>query len=45
MKSALLFKYFPEDIKHKKKYDKLMKKKLVIRRERVSRDSRDSERR
>ena len=41
MKSALLYKYFPEDIKHKKKYDKLFKKKLIIHLERISRDIND----
>lgn len=30
LKSALLLKYFPEDIKHLKKYQKLSKKKSVI---------------
>ncbi len=32
-RAALLYKYFPDDVKHRKKYEKLMKKKFVVARE------------
>ena len=28
-RAALLFKYFPEDFKHKKKFERLSKKKMI----------------
>jgi len=30
MKAALLYKYFPDDLKHKKKYIQLSKKIFVV---------------
>ena len=29
LSAALLFKYFPDDVKHRKKYERLSKKKAV----------------
>lgn len=30
MKAALLYKYFPDDVKHRKKYRQLSKKVLLL---------------
>jgi hypothetical protein len=29
LRAALLYKYFPDDVKHRKKYERLSKKKAV----------------
>jgi hypothetical protein len=39
LRNVLLYKYFPEDVKHRKKYEQILKKKPVA----IRSDDRDRE--
>lgn len=40
LRNVLLYKYFPDDIKHKKKYEKILKKKPIT----IKNDEKDNNR-